>query len=230
MSEKKGIIRVTWDGSLQISKGNEIKITKGIVDSTTGNIRASIMKNITLGRDERSQIAGLLMSVMPTNISPPVRGFVQEIHASSGGTIFTLDVGFRILEVNLAELIKEIEPSLDKEIVEHCIHKEDVEDVVTSGFRILEERIRTKIGANASSHGLELVDEAFNSTKGKLVFGETEPEQIGLSLLFRGSFLLFRNPPAHRFIKEYTEFEVFEIVALVNLLLSILDKCKLRKP
>lgn len=229
MSEKKRIIHVTWDGNLQISKGDEIEITKGIGDSRTGNIRASIMKNITLGRDERSRIEGVLMSVMPTDISPPVRGIVQEIRASSGATIFTLAEGIGILEVNLVKLIKEIEPSLDKEIVENCIHKEDVEDVVTSGFRILEERIRTKIGANASSHGVDLVDEAFNPTKGKLVFGETAPEQLGLSLLSRGSFLLFRNPPAHRFIKEYTEFEVFEIVGLVNLLLSILDKCKLRK-
>lgn len=129
----------------------------------------------------------------------------------------------------MAKLIKEIEPCLDREIVEKCIHKEDVEDVVTSGFRILEERIRTRIGAGLSSHGVDLVTEAFNPSNGKLIFGKAQPEQEGLFHLFRGAFMLFRNPPSHRFIEEYTEFEVFEIVALVNLLLSILDKCQTRK-
>lgn len=229
MSEKKRIINVTWDANLQISKGDEVEITRGIIYSTS-NIRASRMKNITTDREERSRIEGVMMTQMPANITPPIRGIVQGIRASSGATEFELDEGVGVLEVNLTKLIKEIEPRLDKEIAENCIHKEDVEDVVTSGFRILEERIRKKIGADASSHGVDLIDEAFNPTKGKLVFGETQPEQLGLSLLFRGSFLLFRNPPAHRFIKEYTKFEVFEIVALINLLLSILDKCQLRKP
>ncbi len=230
MSEKKRIIHVIWDGNLQISKGDEIEITKAIEYENKEKVRAFRMNNITTGREEISPREGILDIQMPEDINPPIRGSVQEIHAGSGATVFTLAEGSGILEVNLVKLIKEIEPRLDKEIVEKCIHKEDVEDVVTSGFRILEERIRTKIGANVSSHGIDLIDEALNPTKGKLVFGETQPEQLGLSLLLRGSFLLFRNPPAHRFVKEYTEFEVFEIVALVNLLLSILDKCQLRKP
>jgi len=230
MSETKRIIQVTWDANLQISKGDEIEITRGIGNRESGNIRASRMRNITTGRDERSHIEGVLMTTMPKDIIPPLRGIVQEIHASSSATVFELVEGIGVLEVNLAKLSKEIEPYLDKELVEKCIHKEDVEDVITSGFRILEERIRVKIGASPSCHGVDLIDEAFNPSKGKLVFGKTQTEQLGLFLLFRGSFLLFRNPPSHRFVGEYTEFEVFEIVTLVNLLLSILDKCQPRKP
>jgi uncharacterized protein (TIGR02391 family) len=229
-SEKGRIVHVTWDANLQISKGDEIEITRGIGDSNTGDIRASVMKNVTTGREERSRIEGVLMTTMPEDINPPIKGIVREIRASSSATVFELVEGIGVLEVNLLKLIREIEPYLDKELVEKCIHKEDVEDVVTSGFRVVEERIRAKIGASASSHGVDLIDEALNPSKGKLVFGKTQPEQLGTYLLFRGSFLLFRNPPSHRYIGEYTEFEVLEIATLVNLLLGILDKCQLRTP
>lgn len=230
MSEKKRIIQVTWDGNLQIFEGDEIEITKAIVYENKDKVRAFRIKNITTGREDISEREGVLDIQMPEDINPPIRGTVREIHASSIFTSFTLVEGIGILEVNLVKLTKEIEPYLDKEIVEKCIHKEDVEDIVTSGFRILEERIRAKIGANASIHGVDLLNEAFNPNNGKLVFGKTKPEQEGLFHLFRGSFLLFRNPVSHRFVEEYTEFEVFEIVALVNLLLNILDKSQLRKP
>lgn len=230
MSEKRRIIQVTWDPNLQISKGDEIEITRGILANNMGSVRASRIKNITTGREERSEIEGIVATTMPTDINPHIKGIVQEIHSGPSATVFELVEGIGVLEVNLVKLIKEIEPYLDKEIVEKCIHKEDVEDVVTSGFRVLEERIRTKIGASASSHGVDLIDEALNPSKGKLVFGKIQPEQLGTYLLFRGSFLLLRNPPSHRYVGEYTEFEVLEIATLVNLLLGILDKCQLRTP
>ena len=59
---------------------------------------------------------------------------------------------------------------------------------------------------------------------------KVQPEQLGTFLLFRGSLLLFRNPPSHRYVGEYPEFEVLEIATLVNLLLNILDKSEFRKP
>jgi uncharacterized protein (TIGR02391 family) len=212
MSEKRRIIHVAWDPNLQISEGDEIETTRGILDKNTGDVRASRMKNITTGREEGSEIEGIMATTMPTDINPHIKGIVQEIRSSPSATVFELVEGIGVLEVNLLKLIKEIEPYLDKEIVEKCIHKEDVEDVVTSGFRVLEERIRTRIGVDASHHGVDLVDEAFNQTNGRLVFGETSSEQLGLHLLFRGSFLLFRNPPSHRFIEEYTEFKFSKLL------------------
>src|SRR4030042_5878300 len=201
MSEKRRIIHVTWDANLQISKGDEIEIRRGIGDSNSGSVRASVMKNITTGRDEKSRIEGVFDITMPKDINPPIKGIVREVHASPSATVFELVEGIGILEVNLVKLIKEIEPYLDKEIVEKCIHKEDVEDIVTSGFRVLEERIRTRIGMDASHHGVDLATEAFNPSNGKLVFGKTQSEQEGLFHLFRGAFMLFRNPPSHRFIE-----------------------------
>jgi len=71
--------------------------------------------------------------------------------------------------------------------------------------------------------------EAFHPKTGKLAFGKTEAEREGLFHLFRSSILFLRNPPSHRFIREYSEFEIFEMVCLVNLLLNILEKSQVKQ-
>ena len=141
---------------------------------------------------------------------------------------FIQEVG--LLEVNVIKLIRETEVFLDKEIVEKCVHKKDPEDIVTSAFRILEERIRAKIGVGPDRCGVDLINDAFNPKTGKLVLGKTPAEQEGLFHLYRGSIGFLRNPPSHRFVDYYSEFEIFEIVVHVNLLLNLLDKCKTRTP
>lgn len=227
MLEKQHSIKVTWDGTLQISKGNEIELQRGIIVNKS-EIRASVIKNITTGRTEISRIEGVLMVQGTQDIIPPIHGVVREIMAGSNGTNFEMVEGIGLLEDNLSELIKRTEAFLDKEIVEKCIHKKDAEDIITSAFRILEERIRKKIGATYDRSGVDLIGDAFNPKTGKLVFGKTEAEREGLLHLYRGSIMLWRNPPSHRYIDDYSEFEIFEIVIHVNLLLSILDKCSLK--
>ncbi len=229
MSDKKRIIKVTWDSDLQISTGDEVEILRGITYSED-NIRASVMRNITTGRKERSSIEGVIMTRSPVDIIPSIKGVVRGIEARSGETKFDLVVGVGIIEVGLDKLLKEATCFLDEDIIKKCILKKDAEDIVTSSFRILEERIRAKIGASFESHGSDLINEALNPKTGKLTFGKTEAEREGLFHLFRSSILFLRNPPSHRFIQEYSEFEIFEIVCLVNLLLNILDKCQPRKP
>lgn len=228
MNEKKKVIQVTWNDNLLISKGDEIEITRGIVYSEN-NVRASHLRNLTNGREERSSIEGVLMTQMPTDIVPPIKGIVQKVQVSSNQTVFELVEGVGILEIGLSKLIKGATVFLDKEIIEKCINKRDAEDVVTSAFRILEERIRAKIGASPDLYGADLVNEAFNPKNGKLVLGKTIAEQEGLFHLYRGSILFLRNPPSHRFVTEYSDFEIFEIVVLVNLLLNILEKCQPRQ-
>jgi uncharacterized protein (TIGR02391 family) len=228
VSEKKKVIEVKWDNNLLVSKGDEIEITRGIVYSEN-NVRASHLRNLTNGREERSSIEGVLMTQEPTDIVPPIKGIVQKVQASSNQTIFELVEEAGILAIGLNKLIKEATMFLDKDLAERCISKRDAEDVVTSAFRSLEERIRSKIGASPDLCGADLVNKAFNPKNGKLVFGKTMSEQEGLFHLFRGSMLLLRNPPSHRFLPEYSDFETFEIVVLVNLLLNILEKSQPRQ-
>jgi hypothetical protein len=70
---------------------------------------------------------------------------------------------------------------------------------------------------------------AFNKDHGRLVYGETSNEREALFLLFRSTYQFLRNPPAHRFVKGFTEFEILEMVLLTDLLLKIIEKCKLRE-
>jgi len=79
LSEKR-LVKVTWDAGLQISEGDEVEILRGII-YTESNIRASVMRNITTGREEKSSIEGILMTRNPTDIKPPIKGIVQEIKA-----------------------------------------------------------------------------------------------------------------------------------------------------
>jgi hypothetical protein len=67
VSEKKKVIQVIWNDNLLVSKGDEIEITRGIVYSEN-NVRASHLRNLTNGREERSSIEGVLMTQMPTDI------------------------------------------------------------------------------------------------------------------------------------------------------------------
>ena len=168
---------------------------------------------------------GVLDIKMPRDISPPIHGVVREVFSSGYGTIFDLVEGVGTLEVGLTKIIKEATVFLDKEIVEKCIHKKEAEDIITSAFRILEERIRGKIGVGYDRSGVDLINDAFNPKTGKLVFGKTEAELQGLFHLYRGSIMFWRNPPSHRFVDDYSEFEIFEIVVHVKLLLNILAKC-----
>jgi hypothetical protein len=228
MSEKKQIVKVTWDSGLQVSKGDEIEILRGIVNGES-QIRASVMRNLTTGREERSRIEGVSMTRMPSDLQPPIKGVVQSVIASAHQTEFELVKGVGIVEVRLGRLLEEAKKFLDKDIVDKCVTKKDAEDIITSAFRILEERIRAKIGALPECHGVDLVEEAFHPETGKLIFGKTTAERQGLFHLFRSSILFLRNPPSHRFVNEYSEFEIFEIVCFVNLLLNIIEKSQLRQ-
>jgi len=125
LTVEKRIVKVSWDKGLQISKGDEIEILRGIVHNEN-NIRASLLKNHTTGREERSMIEGVLMSRNPTDINPPIKGIVQEIKSSSGQTVFDIVVGVGIIETGLGKLLKEATNFLDNEIVERCIRKQDM--------------------------------------------------------------------------------------------------------
>jgi len=113
---------------LQVSKGDEVRILRGIVHSES-NIRASVMENITRGRIERSRIEGVIMARQPTNIIPPIKGVVERVDARSNETQFDLIVGVGLIEVGLERLLKEATNFLDKDIVEKCIRKKDAEDI-----------------------------------------------------------------------------------------------------
>jgi len=226
MSRPGRVIKVSWDGQLQISEGDEVEILRGIVNES--RIRASVLMNHTRGRRERSDIEGVLMTRGPSDLKPPMRGVAKNIEATRSSTSFDLVESIGIVEEIMRQVSREARSFLDPVIVERCLGQRHAEDVITNGFRVLEERIRAKIGVGPEMHGADLITEAFHPQRGKLMFGKTEAEREGLYNLYRGAMLFLRNPPSHRFINEYNDADIFEITCFVDLLLKLIEKCRLR--
>jgi hypothetical protein len=230
MSKEK-VLRVIWDAHLAISKDDEIEILSGVVDKVNlGNIYAFEIKNVSSGRRVIREIIprGIFEQTIPQQFNPPIRGFARNIMENPSATGFELVEQVDALTVKTGQLLKKIEHCLDKEIVAQCLNKTDKTDIIASAFRVLEERIRVKIGESYNCYGPALLDKAFNNKNGKLSFGKTDAERESLYLFYRGSIGLFRNPSAHRFLNDYSDFETFEIVVNANLLLAILEKCESR--
>ena len=134
------------------------------------------------------------------------------------------DISEKIVD---AHLLNQLGQTIDKEIAKHCLGK-SYEDAITSAFRILEERIREKTQAGPELFGTPLIQDAFHDATGKLIFGETQNERQALFQLYRSTFMFLRNPPSHRFVEGFSDFEILEIIMIVDLLLKILEKCELR--
>lgn len=85
-------MRVRWDGTnLTISNGDEIEIRRG-VRLNANEVRATMIRNITTGVDSRnfSVIEGTIMSQVPIDFNPPIRGHVRSIEVTNN-TDFELD-------------------------------------------------------------------------------------------------------------------------------------------
>jgi hypothetical protein len=136
------------------------------------------------------------------------------------GTPFPSTYRFAV-ELHLSQLSEII----DQELVRGCFDK-SYEDSITSAFRVLEERMRKRIGAGAGLFGLDLVKEAFHHDTGKLIFGDDEAEREALFHIYRSAFMMLRNPPSHRYLQGFGGAEIVEIVMFVDFLLKILGKAK----
>ena len=106
-------------------------------------------------------------------------------------------------------------------------------NAVRDGFVYLEETLR-EVGGVPPDEGLsgdQLINRLLAPTSAERIDlsgsgvhdPRTKGEQQGVFHLFKGAFLLFRNPAAHRFI-DYEAEEGDEVLRLVNLCLRILGR------
>jgi uncharacterized protein (TIGR02391 family) len=118
----------------------------------------------------------------------------------------------------------------EDELVNACLDdmlKGKHENAVRQACGLLERRIRDEIAVIATPEdiGQALIKKAFHPQDGPLSFGKTDAEKDGLYALYRGAFLMFRNPVSHRYgYLDYSLNEAFEIISFVDLLLKILKK------
>jgi len=161
---------------------------------------------------------------MPHDFTPPIQGYAKNIEMRRGAVSFDLEEKAPPI---VSSILRECAKFIDPKLYERCKDK-DYHDVITNAFPILEDRIRAKIGVGPSYSGKTLIDYAFHYNTGKLILGETSSEREALYFIFRGAIGFLRNPPSHRLTGEESNIETFETICMVDLLLRIVDKAKLR--
>jgi len=157
-------------------------------------------------------------------IACPSRGPAIYQLTGLGRSVSVEDVFEKTIDVTLVSRLSEL---LDTDLARECLGKSK-EDAITNAFRILETRIRNRVGADASLVGVDLADAAFHPSKGKLIVGQADSEKQAVHLLFRSAFGAFRNPASHRYVQDLGEADVLEVVVLVDLLLRLLNRASSR--
>jgi uncharacterized protein (TIGR02391 family) len=98
--------------------------------------------------------------------------------------------------------------------------------VIREACVILEDRVRTAIGADATVIGTGLMEQAFSAKKPLLRLSNNEAEQVGAMQLYRGVMAFFRNAAGHHLIETYSQEEALRFVAWIDLLLAMLTKAQ----
>jgi hypothetical protein len=122
----------------------------------------------------------------------------------------------------------------DEELRNDCVellaNKKYYIDAIRRASVVLETRLKEAVGATKGDmeYGTGLVSYALNKESGKLIISSHPAEQEGVHLLFLGAFAFVRNPPAHKKI-EYTEVEAWQVISLIDYLLSLLGQARPRE-
>jgi len=99
------------------------------------------------------------------------------------------------------------------------------DDSLMQAYRRLEDAVRERTGINA--HGAKLFSQAFLGARPRLIWPNAETsEQTARGQVFASAFGAFRNPRAHRQMKESTEDQLAEFLT-VNHLFRLEDQAEL---
>jgi len=166
---------------------------------------------------------GNIVSVLPAIANPNILPTEQKKQLS-----FKLNSVCRDIEAIVGVSKTATKPTdLDSELLEKCMNK-NYHDTVSNAFPILEDKIRQKLNVSRDYHGSDLIDLAFNPGKGRLILGETNAEKEGIYFLFKGALMFIRNPPAHTQSGEEDRNSALKILHMVDFLIKMVDKAKLR--
>jgi len=219
-------VKVFWDGpGLEVSEGDDVEITRGIKGE--GHVRASVLRDRTSGATFKRQAGGASMAGTAEDLEPPICGYARNVLDHAGGTFFALEEKPPLI---IPGIFKECSRFLDRRLVERCNDRE-YDEVFANALSVLEETIRAKLGVDLSYSGSKLIDYAFNPVSGRLILGETDDEGQFLYLLFEGLVDFLRSPPEHPSNEESEErsVEAFEVVCMVDLLIRVIGKARLRE-
>jgi hypothetical protein len=217
-------MKITFDGSLPVSEGDEIEIQWGLDDRGSGRIRATRIRNRTKGADAFTMTEAITTYEEPKPYDPPIVGYAKNVVTDRSQVTFVLEEKSSPL---LADAIRGLEKFIDRTLYERLRFK-DHRGVLTDALALLEERMRERSGADPNASGTDLVDYALDVETGKLIPGETEDEREALYLLFRGATELMREHAAHHLPGEPANVETLEVICLVDFLLRKIDGARPR--
>lgn len=95
---------------------------------------------------------------------------------------------------------------------------------IEHAFTLFEDHLRQRIGVGPDVYGESLINLAFGKN-GRLTYGATRAEDVGVRNLMSGAYATFRNPRKHRIVKD-SEQAVSAIITLVDLLTQIVDEAQ----
>jgi uncharacterized protein (TIGR02391 family) len=102
------------------------------------------------------------------------------------------------------------------------------DEAILNALKTVEDEIRTRISADPTDVGVELVTKAMGGNSPRLIVSSVKPEQEAAHLLFRGAIGLLKNPQSHRFVDVGDPVRAFEVLAFGSLLMRLLDEAELR--
>jgi uncharacterized protein (TIGR02391 family) len=103
--------------------------------------------------------------------------------------------------------------------------------VINQATLVLEDRIRTKSGI-AGEVGVTLVNKAISSDHTKTVLRMSVETTVheGLSHVFRGVFLAYRNPTHHHVISDISREDALKICGFIDHLLDLVNNAQKAQP
>jgi len=119
-------------------------------------------------------------------------------------------------------------PIVDEELRRRCadlLKAGDLQDrVIREACVVLEDRVRTVVGANKGVIGVSLMENAFGA-RGPLQLSTQDQEQVGAMQLYRGTMAFFRNSAGHHLV-DITRDDARRFVAWVDLLLAMVKRAQ----
>ena len=100
--------------------------------------------------------------------------------------------------------------------------------VLSEASRILENRLRSLLGADSGKTARQLVSDAFNAKQPRLVVSTITAEQESAQLLFLGTFGFIRNQVQHKLLGNMPAERVLQILGWTDYLLSVIDQAQVQ--
>jgi len=224
----------------QYSQGQQLRALNSIIEALERIWDATLELSVLYQeRNQHLNYKAVVESISNTRLATrQIRWTLQRrshgLGQSVGDTI-DMDVQVRSLREALDRLIQSVTDcvsvampiSLSERVTKSITYEQirlNPQSAIQHAFSLLEDHLRSKIGAGADVYGRHLINAAFGS-HGCLRWGEMPNEREGVRNLMAGAYAVFRNPRMHRLMED-SETTALATISLVDLMIQIVDEAE----